>query len=451
MNKRVDLLKSDVKEIFIKYLIPSIAGMMGLSLNILFDTIFIGQGVGSEGLAALNIAIPIFNIFSSIALLLGIGGATAVSVSMGKKEYDKVNKIFTTSMIINVSIGIFLTVIGIFFTEKICYLLGATPDVLDMVKSYLGVIVWFSWAFLMSNTLTVFVRNDKNPRLAMWSMLIGNFANIVFDFVFIFIFNWGMKGAAIATTMSPVITIILLSTHFIRGNNTLKFKLDKLKIDKNIINRILKNGFPSFIMELSSGLIIFAFNMSISNIEGAIGVSAYSIIANISLVCVAIFNGIAQAIQPIISINYGAKKYERVHEALKLAIKTSVIFGSIFYAAGVLFPEKIVLLFNSGDAKLMEMTCGGIKLYFIAFLFMGANIARVSYFQSIENSKASTLVSLCRGVIFVLISLLILPMILGINGVWITIPIVEVASMIIACVCMKRIDLNVSKNEEVLT
>ena len=451
MNKRVDLLKSDVKEIFIKYLIPSIAGMMGLSLNILFDTIFIGQGVGSEGLAALNIAIPIFNIFSSIALLLGIGGATAVSVSMGKKEYDKVNKIFTTSMIINVSIGIFLTVIGIFFTEKICYLLGATPDVLDMVKSYLGVIVWFSWAFLMSNTLTVFVRNDKNPRLAMWSMLIGNFANIVFDFVFIFIFNWGMKGAAIATTMSPVITIILLSTHFIRGNNTLKFKLDKLKIDKNIINRILKNGFPSFIMELSSGLIIFAFNMSISNIEGAIGVSAYSIIANISLVCVAIFNGIAQAIQPIISINYGAKKYERVHEALKLAIKTSVIFGAIFYAAGVLFPEKIVLLFNSGDAKLMEMTCRGIKLYFIAFLFMGANIARVSYFQSIENSKASTLVSLCRGVIFVLISLLILPMILGINGVWITIPIVEVASMIIACVCMKRIDLNVSKNEEVLT
>ncbi|MGG7162719.1 MATE family efflux transporter [Clostridium ihumii] len=451
MNKRVDLLKSDVKEIFIKYLIPSIAGMMGLSLNILFDTIFIGQGVGSEGLAALNIAIPIFNIFSSIALLLGIGGATAVSVSMGKKEYDKVNKIFTTSMIINVSIGIFLTVIGIFFTEKICYLLGATPDVLNMVKSYLGVIVWFSWAFLMSNTLTVFVRNDKNPRLAMWSMLIGNFANIVFDFVFIFIFNWGMKGAAIATTMSPVITIILLSTHFIRGNNTLKFKLDKLKIDKNIINRILKNGFPSFIMELSSGLIIFAFNMSISNIEGAIGVSAYSIIANISLVCVAIFNGIAQAIQPIISINYGAKKYERVHEALKLAIKTSVIFGAIFYASGVLFPEKIVLLFNSGDAKLMEMTCGGIKLYFIAFLFMGANIARVSYFQSIENSKASTLVSLCRGVIFVLISLLILPMILGINGVWITIPIVEVASMIIACVCMKRIDLNVSKNEEVLT
>lgn len=451
MNKRVDLLKSDVKEIFIKYLIPSIAGMMGLSLNILFDTIFIGQGVGSEGLAALNIAIPIFNIFSSIALLLGIGGATAVSVSMGKKEYDKVNKIFTTSMIINVSIGIFLTVIGIFFTEKICYLLGATPDVLNMVKSYLGVIVWFSWAFLMSNTLTVFVRNDKNPRLAMWSMLIGNFANIVFDFVFIFIFNWGMKGAAIATTMSPVITIILLSTHFIRGNNTLKFKLDKLKIDKNIINRILKNGFPSFIMELSSGLIIFAFNMSISNIEGAIGVSAYSIIANISLVCVAIFNGIAQAIQPIISINYGAKKYERVHEALKLAIKTSVIFGAIFYASGVLFPEKIVLLFNSGDAKLMEMTCGGIKLYFIAFLFMGANIARVSYFQSIENSKASTLVSLCRGVIFVLISLLILPMILGINGVWITIPIVEVASIIIACVCMKRIDLNVSKNEEVLT
>lgn len=448
MSKKVDLLQDDIRKIFIRYLVPSIAGMIGLSLNILFDTIFIGQGVGSEGLAALNIAIPMFNVFSAAALLLGIGGATASSVCMGKKEYDKVNNIFTTAMMINIFVGLIVTVLSVIFIDKLCYGLGSTKEIFPMVKDYLGVILKFSWAFLMANTLTIFVRNDKNPKLAMWSMLAGNIANIVFDYIFIFILGLGMKGAAIATAMSPVITIVMLSTHFIRGNNTLEFKLKYFNLDKEILKRIFKNGLPSFIMEMSNGLIIFAFNMVIGNIIGAIGVSAYSIIANISLVCVAIFNGIAQAIQPIISINYGAKQYDRVKIALKLASVTAFIFGGVFYAVGFLFPEQIVGLFNSGNVELTAITTNGIIIYFIAFLFMGSNISMVSYFQSIESSKFSTIVSACRGIIFVLISLLTLPNLFGVNGVWATIPVAESASMIVALLCIKRIDIEMNQCTE---
>ncbi|WP_010294507.1 MATE family efflux transporter [Clostridium senegalense] len=445
MGKRVDLLKDDVKKIFIKYLIPSIAGMIGLSLNILFDTIFVGRGVGSNGLAALNIVIPIFNVFSAMALLLGIGGATAVSVSMGKKEYDRVNRIFTVAILVNILIGSIITVLSVLFINKLCYGLGATEEIFSMVKSYLGVIVWFSWAFLMANTLAIFVRNDKSPKLAMWSMLAGNMANVIFDYIFIFILGWGMKGAAIATTMSPVVTIALLSTHFIRGNNTLKVTVDNLKIDIEILKRIFKNGFPSFIMEMSNGLIIFAFNMVIGNLIGSIGVSSYSIIANISLICVAIFNGIAQAIQPIISINYGAQQYDRAKKALKLGVITAFSFGIVFYGIGFLFPELIVGLFSRGNEKLTAITVNGIGIYFVAFLFMGSNISMVSYFQSIESSKSSTLVSMCRGIVFVLISLLVLPKVFGINGVWATIPISELASIAIAIMCVKKTYMEVEK------
>lgn len=438
MSKRADLLNDDIKKIFIKYLIPSIAGMLGISLNILFDTIFIGRGVGSEGLAALSIAIPMYNVLGAVGLLLGIGGATAASVSMGQKEYDKVNEIFTTSIIISIFLGVIFTVFGVVFIDKLCYFLGATEEIFSLVKDYLGILMIFSCAFILSQVLAVFVRNDRNPKLAMWSVLIGNLSNVVLDYIFIMKLGWGMKGAITATVCSPTITLLLLSLHFIKGNNTLKVKINKFKFNIHTITRIFKNGTPSFIMEMSNAMIIFAFNNVIWRLVGSIGVSAYSIIANISLICAAIFYGISQAIQPIISINYGARKEERVYKSLKLAIMTAGIFGIIFYSIGLIFPEFIVSLFNNENAELMTMTAIGIKLYFMAFIFMGCNISMASYFQSIENARASSIVSISRGVVFILIGLMILPKFLGINGVWLTVVFAESISLIVSFVCFKR-------------
>ncbi|WP_291578295.1 MATE family efflux transporter [Clostridium sp. UBA6640] len=438
MSKRTDLLNDDIKKIFIKYLIPSIAGMLGISLNILFDTIFIGRGVGSEGLAALSIAIPMYNVLGAVGLLLGIGGATAASVSMGQKEYDKVNEIFTTSIIISIFLGVLFTVFGVVFIDKLCYFLGATEEIFSLVKDYLGILMIFSSAFILSQVLAVFVRNDRNPKLAMWSVLIGNLSNVVLDYIFIMKLGWGMKGAITATVCSPTITLLLLSLHFIKGNNTLKAKINKFKLNVHTITRIFKNGTPSFIMEMSNAMIIFAFNNVIWRLVGSIGVSAYSIIANISLICSAIFYGISQAIQPIISINYGAGKEKRVYKSLKLAIITAGIFGIIFYSIGLIFPELIVSLFNNENAELMTMTAIGIKLYFTAFIFMGCNISMASYFQSIENARASSIVSISRGVVFILIGLMILPKFLGINGVWLTVAFAESISLIVAFVCFKK-------------
>lgn len=435
MSNKVDLLNDDVKKVFLRYLIPSIGGMLGMALYVLADTMFVGRGIGSQGLAALNISIPIINVFNGLGLLFGIGGATALSVSRGQNREDQVNNIFTKSLIMAFIIGVIFTIIRIFFLEELCVLLGASGKLLEMSKSYLGALMAFSIAFLLNSALTVFVRNDKAPQLAMWAMLIGSITNVILDYIFIFEFKWGMWGAAVATGCAPIVGLIILSTHFIRKNNTIK--LVKPKWDFGIIKRILSNGSSSFIIEISAGIVIFAFNNVILGISGDLGVSAYSIIANLSLVCTAIFTGVGQAIQPIVSINHGANKAQRVYQAVRLALYTSLGLGVMFYAIGVLFPDFLTSIFSKNNPQLEQITAQGIKIYFISFIIMGVNIAIVSYLQSIERAKISLTMSLFRGCIFMIIGLLILPRVLGLSGVWATLPFAEVITLVLSIVLFK--------------
>lgn len=432
----MDLLKDDVRKIFIRYLIPSVGGMLGTSLYVLGDTMLVGRALGSQGLAALNISIPMINVFNGLGLLFGIGGATVLSINRGKNEHDKIDHIFTKSIFMSIIVGIILTLVRMFFLDEICYFLGASDATFQMSKDYLGILMFFSIAFLLNTTLTVFVRNDGAPRLAMLGMLVGSIINVILDYVFIFIFRWGMWGGALATGLSPIIGLIILSTHFIRKNNKMKFI--KPKIDLNIIKRIISNGGSSFIIEISAGIVIFTFNKSILDIVGDIGVSAYSIIANLSLICTAIFIGVGQAIQPIISFNYGAEKMDRVYESVKLGIYFALGLGILFYLVGVLFPKQLVSIFIKDNIELMNITINGIKLYFIGFLFMGLNVVITSYMQSKEETRSSMIISLCRGFVFIIISLQILPKLIGIEGIWLTLPIVELITVFLSILYFEK-------------
>ncbi|WP_075727177.1 MATE family efflux transporter [Tissierella creatinophila] len=430
MKERSDLLEGDIKKIFLKYLIPSVGGMLGISLYILGDTIIIGRGLGSIGLAALNVSIPINNILNGVGLLFGIGGATALSIDKGRRDEKGLNDIFSKSMIMAFIAGVIFTFIRIFFLDELCYILGASEDTIAMVKDYLGVLMSFSIAFLLNVGLTIFVRNDGAPKLAMIGMLTGSLMNVILDYIFVFKFKWGMAGAAFATGLAPIIGLIILSTHFIKKNNTIKFIIPKP--NWNIIRRIISNGGSSFLVELSGGIVIFAFNLSLSGITGDIGISAYSIIANLSLIFASIFIGIGQALQPIVSYNYGAGKMDRVYETAKLSIYTSVGLGIIFYSLGLFFPKFLVSLFIDADKELLEMTIRGIRLYFLVFIFMGLNIVLTSYIQSKEHARVSLIISLGRGFVFIVMVLGILPRFIGIDGVWLTLPIAEFITIIIS-------------------
>lgn len=428
--------KHEIRKTFFKYLIPSIGGMLGVSLYVLGDTMIVGRALGSTGLAALNISIPLINVFSGLGLLFGIGGSTAIAISRGRKEYEEVNDIFSKSMIMAFIIGIFLTLIRVFFLDQLVYFLGASDETFQMSRDYLGVLMSFSLMFLLNSSLTVFVRNDGSPRLAMWGMLIGSIINVILDYIFIFKFHWGMAGGALATGISPIIGLIILSFHFIKKRNKMQFMIPKM--DLSIIRRIIGNGSSSFIIELSAGIVIFSFNQSLSRITGDIGISAYSIIANLSLIFAAIFAGVGQGIQPIISYNFGANRMKTVYESVKLAIYTSLIFGVSFYAIGFFFPEFLVSIFVKADKELLDLTVRGIRLYFTGFILMGLNITLTSFIQSKEYAKISLIISLSRGFVLIILVLMILPNLIGIDGVWLSLPIAELLTTILSIFQFKK-------------
>ncbi|MDB8791862.1 MATE family efflux transporter [Romboutsia sp. 1001216sp1] len=428
-DKQSVFLNSDINKLFYKYLINSVLGMLAVSFCILADTMFIGQGIGSDGLAALNICIPIFNLFNGLGLLFGMGGATALSISRGKGEIVESQRIFTKSIIIAILVGITLSTLGKIFTEKIGYILGANISNIYMVKEYLSCVLIFSFSYILAHTTSSFIRNDHNPRLAMIATVTSGLSNVILDYLLIFIFNMGIKGAGLATSIASLINLLILLTHFISKKCSLRFI--KFKINVKDISRILFNGLPSFIVEISSGIVIFIFNLKLLNIVGNIGVSAYSIIANVSLVAAAIFTGISQAMQPIISVNYGANKIDRVKRVRKKGMKTSIIVGLSFYIIGILFPQFIVGMFTSEKGQIVDITVNAIRYYFLAFIFMGINIVNGAYYQSMEHRILSNSISLSRGIILIIIGITILPVFLGVNGVWLSAVFAEVLTLII--------------------
>lgn len=436
MNKEVDLLNGDIRKIFFKYLIPSVGGMLGISLYVLGDTMIVGRALGGQGLAALNISIPIINVLNGLGLLFGIGGSTALSVNRGQNKHEKVNDIFTKSIGLSIFFGILFTIFRIFFLDEFVLFLGASSDTFQMSKDYLGVLMFFSVPFILNSALTVFVRNDGAPRLAMIAMLSGSIVNVILDYVFIVIFKWGMWGGALATGFSPVLGLIVLSRHFIMKKNQLK--LVKAKIELKTFKRIFSNGASSFVVEISAGIVIFAFNQSILKLAGDIGVSAYSVIANLSLIFAAVFIGVGQALQPIVSYNYGAGKLDRVYESVRFSIYVSMGLGILFYGIGLFFPENLVSIFIKDSGEIMEVAVRGIRLYFLSFIFMGVNIAMTSYIQSKEQARASLTISLTRGLFLVIFGLMILPRFFGMDGVWLTLPLVELITFIFSMLYFKK-------------
>ncbi|MGL4740430.1 MAG: MATE family efflux transporter [Sarcina sp.] len=423
MSGKLDLLNDSEGSLLAKYMIPSISGMLGLSVCIFFDTMFIGRRLGAIGLASLNISVPLFNFYYAIALTFGVGGATALSIAMGKKKMHKVNSIFTSSLVGAVVTCICINILSYLFMNQICYALGASSQTFPYVKEYVSIILNFNWIFIISNVLNVFIRSDKAPRLSMLSIIITNLTNIILDYIFIYPLNMGMRGAAMATTIAQAVGVIVLLRHFFKPSNSLHIDLKGINI--RYTYKIIVNGMPSFVTELSAGFVILVFNNVILGIAGNIGVSAYGIIANVALIFLAVFNGISQGMQPLVSVNHGAGKKERVQKLFRATFKVALVSGIIFCFIGIVFPMQIIDVFTSQRGEIINITVTGLRIYFLAFILMGVNIVSISYLQAMEKNKASFLFSMFRGLILMIVLVLSLSKLFGLVGVWATVPIVE--------------------------
>lgn len=398
--------------------------MIGLSCYILADTFFISQGIGANGLAALNLAIPVYSFIHGSGLMLGMGGATKYSVFRGQKAIKNSEKVFSNTLYPAIVLAIVFILTGIFFSGKIAGFLGADAEIFDMTKIYLKVILLFSPVFMLNNMLLCFVRNDGNPRLSMLAMLIGSFSNIILDYIFIFPLDMGIFGAALATGFAPVISMCILSRHWITKQN--QFSLKKIKPSSALIVSILSLGFPSLITELASGIVMIMFNFIILGIQGNIGVAAYGVIANLSLVVTAIYTGIAQGMQPLTSQAYGYNDKKSIRQILQYAIRTMLMISCGTYLIIFLFADPIASIFNNEhNIQLQQTAITGLRLYFIGASFVGFNIVISMFFTSTEKTLPAQTISLLRGLFLIIPIAFLLSYLAGMTGVWLTVPITE--------------------------
>ncbi len=422
MSTMEKLLSGNLKKVFFHYLVTSVAGMMVFAFYVLVDTLFVGRFLGSEGLAALNVSLPIYGAVTGIGLLLGVGGGAAMSISLGEDNEKEATALFSTAVLLGIIISLIFTTLGLVFRNQFVSFLGGDQVNTSMVRQYVIPVTMFSFSFVFTQLFAAFARHDGAPGIAMWSTILGGFLNIGLDALFIVGFGWGMLGASSATIIASLASVLILLRH-IRKSRILRFR--KAQMTWFRVQRIVTNGGASLVVELSSSVVLFAHNRVLLSTLGELGVAAYGVIANYAIIALSIFTGVGQAVQPIASINHGAGLTERSRGALNLGMGISFVLGIIFYGVGLGFPKALTNFFVEATPELLKISTFGIRLYFLSFIFAGLNVTSAAYFQSLEQRQYSLQVSLLRGFVFVVLGLLFLPQLFGLWGVWLTVPLAE--------------------------
>ncbi|MBU3114122.1 MATE family efflux transporter [Clostridium lacusfryxellense] len=444
MDKSKQLGEMKVSKLLIKFSIPAIIGMLVNALYNVVDRIFIGNGVGSLGIAGITIAFPVMLVMMAFSMLIGIGANSLVSIRLGQNRKEEAQGIFGNAVSLLILSSLSLSIIGIVFLNPLLKLLGASAQILPYAKDYLKIIliggVFQSIGMGMNN----FIRSEGNPKIAMYTMLIGALINTILDPIFIFWFKWGMQGAALATIISQAVSAIWVFKYFLSGNSLLKLHKKDIKLKINVIRGILALGAAPFAMQIAASIQNFIMNTSLATYGGDIAISGMGVVISIMTLMVMPIFGITQGVQPIIGYNYGAKKYNRVKEAYKLAVLFATSIVIIGWIITRVFPEQLVSMFNSKDTELIAFGTMAIKRFMIFLPFIGFQIVSSNYFQAVGKPKHSALLGLSRQVIILIPALMILPKFFGLIGVISAGPLADIFSTVLTGIFiffeMKKLD-----------
>ena len=438
MDSSKQLGEESIGKLLWKFSIPAIVGMLVNALYNIIDRIFVGRGVGLLGISATTVAFPISIIIMAFGMLIGIGSAATISIKLGQKKKEEAEHILGNALTLIIIISVLVTTVGLIFEEPLLIMFGASKEVLPLAKQFVTIILI---GVLLQNIgfgLNNIIRSEGNPKIAMLTMLIGAVLNTIFNPIFIFGLHLGIRGSALATIVSQSVCSIWVLSYFMGKKSLLKFRVQNLLPNKHIIKQIFAIGMSPFLMQLAASIINITFNKSLETYGGDTAIAAFGIINSVTMLVLMPIFGINQGSQPIIGYNYGAKNFDRVKKALKLAILAGTTVSTLGFILVELFPRAIISIFSSNDVELLNIGSSGIRIFLMMMPVIGFQIVSSNYFQAVGKAKISIFLSLSRQVIILLPLLLILPRFLKLTGVWVAGPTADFLSCLLTGIFLFR-------------
>ena len=429
-NERMGSKK--ILPLLVEFSIPAIIGMLVNAIYNVVDRIFIGNapGLGAIGIAGITISYPVTLVLMAISLMVGVGGATRFSIALGQKKHKEAAIYQGNAIILTVIFGLIFMVFGNLFVNSLLVMLGSSDRVLPYARDYLSIVLYgavFQCVTMCGNN---FSRAQGNPKNAMISQLIGAGFNIVFDYILIIKFNMGMQGAALATIGGQFLSMIWQLCYLCSNRSLIKLDLQHIKIRISFALDIIRTGIPAFLMQMANSVLNFILNSSLGTYGGDVAISAVGIITSFQTICQMPLTGLMQGQQPLISYNYGAQKIDRVKETLKYSIIGGTIIALLGFLAVELFPKTIILMFNN-EPEVVELGTRAIRIWFICLPLLGAQIMSANYFQCIGKIKVASVLNLLRQVIVLIPMILILSSLIGLDGIFIAVPIADLTAFLI--------------------
>ena len=424
-----------IGKLLMQYAIPAIIAMTASSLYNMVDSIFIGHGVGTMAISGLAITFPLMNLAAAFGSLVGVGAATLVSVRLGQKDYDTAQRVLGNVVVLNVIIGVMFTILCLLFLDPILRFFGASDATLPYARDYMQVILLGNVVTHLYLGLNSVLRSSGHPQKAMFATIATVLINTALDPLFIFVFGWGIQGAAIATIIAQIISLVWLIYLFGDKRELLHFHKGIFRLRRKIVADSLAIGMSPFLMNLASCFIVILINLGLKEHGGDMAIGAYGIVNRVVFLFIMIIMGFNQGMQPIAGYNFGARQYSRVTEVTKLTMKWAIGVATTGFLLCQLFPSVIVRMFTT-DPELIEAAVYGLHIVFAVFPIVGFQMVATNFFLSIGMSKKAIFLSLTRQMLFLVPCLLILPRWFGTLGVWISIPIADTTATIVTALVL---------------
>ena len=431
MNNPHILGTAQIGKLLVQYSIPAIIGMTLVSLYNIIDSVFIGHGVGAMAIAGLAITFPLMNLAAAFGNLVSAGGSTISSIRLGQKDMDGVNKVLGNTLTLCLVNAVVFGGLSFLFLDPILRFFGASSDTLPYARDFMQIILAgtpFTYVMIGMNHV---MRATGHPKKAMLTSLTTVACNVILAPIFIFQFDWGIRGAALATVISQFIGMLWVLNHFLQRSNPIRLHRSCLRLERRIVGSIFSIGMSPFLMNVTACAIVIIINNSLQHHGGDMAIGAYGIINRLLMLYVMIVIGLTMGMQPIVGYNFGARRLDRVKHTLRLSIIVGVCITSSGFIICELFPHAVASVFTSDEA-LIGMAAHGLRICVAVFPLIGAQMVIGNFFQSIGMAKISIFMSLTRQLIYLLPCLLLFPQFMGLDGVWTSMPVSDLFAFITA-------------------